>query len=224
MLDQMPSELSAAGAKCGVRSLPGGPPGPSSFQYSQKKPKAEKPKCLRLCIKRTSLHSFSLFGGRVLPVWKGVGCRWWKITLISGKNWPAAAADCTRADGWKIKTLVSRSTTLQPSPRPYFLEKVMEQGCINSAQKWKHGNRPWDAHHRIVMWWKSWINMQHFGNLGITFLLKHYSKAHICSDTEIQMTKSWNKSWSSLRCEELVCLYISLFMTWSIFRGRSYFT
>ena len=147
MLAQVPSELSAAGAKCGVRSLPGGSPGPSSFQYWQKKPKAEKPKCLRLCIKRTSLHSFSLFGGRVLPVWKGVGCRWWKITLISGKNWPAAAAaDCTRADGWKIKTLVSRSSAATLS-RPYFLEKVMEQGCINSAQKWKHGNRRWDAHH-----------------------------------------------------------------------------
>ena len=42
MLAQVPSELSAAGAKCGVRSLPGGPPGPSSFQYSQKKAKSRK--------------------------------------------------------------------------------------------------------------------------------------------------------------------------------------
>ena len=113
------------------------------FSKFTKKTKAKNPNVCDCA----SFHSFSLFGGRVLPVWKGVGCRWWKITLISGENWPAAAADCTRADGWKIKTLVSRSTTLQPSPRPYFLEKVMEQGCINSAQKWKHGNRRWDAHH-----------------------------------------------------------------------------
>ena len=38
MLAQVPSELSAAGAKCGVRSKPG----PSSFQYSQKKAKSHK--------------------------------------------------------------------------------------------------------------------------------------------------------------------------------------